>query len=271
MRWAIVALALAALAWPGTALAKEVKSAAVCGADGCAAAGGGPQFMTLFQDPPTMPGGTAGANVRTILDPVRVQPYYRVVVTLGGGQERTFHAIFFFVPPNLFRAYDHNGVLSIPFRRISGQVTQTVGAAASHLQPFAPPRVLSATIDGKPVAQPRPLISLFAGKPVGDGVDTGPHMATLALNPDRLNPWFSGNTEYLYKPDAEVLLLDRQVKVPRDAAVLLARAGGFPLPSSGGGWSWVRPAGFGLLGGLALLAGAIVFARTRRRPGPATA
>jgi len=125
MRWAVVVLALAALAWPGTALAKEVKSAAVCGADGCEDAGRGQQFITLFQDPPSMPGGTNGANVHTVLDPVRVQPYYRVVVTMGGRGERTFHAVFFFIAPNLFRAYDQTGVLSIPFRRIDAAFART--------------------------------------------------------------------------------------------------------------------------------------------------
>jgi len=274
MRRAVVALAFAALAWPGAALAKEVKSVAVCGATACDEVGGGQsqQFIALFQDPPDLPGGSGGdAAVGAVLDPVPVGSYYRVVVTMGGGGERTFRAVFFYVKPNLFRLLDENGALSIPFRRIDASFVREVERIADGLEPYPAPRVIAATVNDKAVAHPAKLIELFDGTRVEPGIDSGQRFATVYLRPDRANPWFTANVQFLYKPDTQLLILDEPLKVDRDTAALLADAGGFPLPAADGGRDWIRPAGFGVVVVALALAAALALVRTRRRPGPATA
>src|SRR5690349_8834311 len=159
MRRLILVLALAALALPGQALAKEVESVAVCGVGACSDAGHPQQFITLFQDP----GGLGTENVVSVLEPVPVQSYYRVVVTMGGPNERPFRTTFFFVQPNLYRMLDERGVLSIPFRRLplSSPLVAEVRRLASKLEAFPAPQVVGAVLNDRQVARPAQLIRVF--------------------------------------------------------------------------------------------------------------
>ena len=88
----------AALAVPGTAVAKEVQSVSVCGADGCKAVPGAvAPFRDVFEGQ-----GTAN-EPRTILGAVPVAPFYKIGIKIRGDETHTFSLVMWYVRPNLIR------------------------------------------------------------------------------------------------------------------------------------------------------------------------
>lgn len=275
MKNAIVALALAVLVWPGAAAAKELKSVTVCGADACREVSHErlQQYIGIFMDPPGVPGGRTGdvAKVSSVRDSVPVAPYYKIGLKARGGGTRTFDAVYWYVRPDLFRPAGDRGTLIDPFRRISAPFVQDIARIAEGLEPYPPPRVVRATVGEIPLAQPGRLTALFSGTRVSEeSASTGGTTATLYLRPNRANPWFAANMQFLYLPESQILLLDNPVRVDPDIASWIARQGGF-APTVDRDRDWVRTAGLGVVVFGLLLALALYVVRTRRRPGTATA
>jgi hypothetical protein len=266
MRKALLLAALATLAMPALAQAKEIKTLAVCGPSGCEQAQSGDQRLAAFRG--AFEGDGPGGGPPAVLAAVPAGEYYRLGIEIRGDDVPAGHFSIemWYVAPNLIRFTADNGG-SEPFKRVGLASASLLQELARDVKPFPRPQVIDATVNDKRVADPQKLNALFTGLPgVEDpNGDFGRKMATLFLKPDHDNPWF-GAYSLLYMPETQVLMLDEPVKVERDTATLVAETGGFaPPPSADDGNGWGRPVGIGILVFWLVLASVLYVALTRRR------
>jgi hypothetical protein len=270
MRKALLAVAVAALAVPGLAQAKEIESVAVCGPSACEESQSGDQRLAALRG--TFEGGPGGGPP-AVLSAVLLGDYYRLGIGIRGDEPPAgrFSVELWFVAPNLVR-FTGNG-MSEPFKRIGPTSASLLQELARDVKPFPSPQIVGATINDKRVAQPQKLIGLFSGLPSVDdpNADFGRKMATLYVEPNHENPWF-GAYPLLYMPETQVLMLDEPVQVDHETASTIAELGGFaPPPESDDGIGWGRPVGIGIFGFWLVLASALYVASVRRRREAASA
>lgn len=208
----LAVVAVGALAWPAAAAAKELHSASVCGPRGCATLAAGPQLRALAS--------TLGTQPRSVLRSVPLSRYYRVDLRIRGDHE-VGHFRLFFVPPNLLRPAEGDGI-DTPFNALPPTAARLLSSLAARVGAFPAPRVVEARVDGERVRDPARYGALFRALPPADGLTANPSVE-IVLTPDRANPWFRTGRPLLYAPDDRVLVLDRPLGVPNDLADAIAR------------------------------------------------
>jgi hypothetical protein len=256
----LFAVAAGALAVPTTALAKEIESVSVCGANGCAKVSGVARPMAAAFE---------GDTAQTILGAVPVGPFYRIGLRIRGDDPPSgaFSVELWYVRPNVIRWKDTRGVAGAPFMRLRASLAGRVDAVAKTLTPYAPPRVMRAYVNGKPVAQPRPYIGLFADLPTTDATtSSGERWLTIALSGDRPNPWITSGDAFLYLNEAQSLFLVKPLRVDDALAARIARDAGVPSPVRADAAGWVAPTGVGAFGVAAAVVAGLFWRRRRPRP-----
>jgi hypothetical protein len=208
----VAVAAVVALAWPAAAAAKELHSVSVCGPSGCATLAAGPQLRALAS--------TLGTQPHSVLRSVPLSQYYRVDLRIRGDHE-IGHFGFFFVPPNLLRPAEGDGV-DTPFNALPPAAARVLSSLAARVGAFPAPRVVEARVDGERVGDPGRYGALFHALPPADGLAANASVQIL-LTPDRPNPWFRTGRPLLYAPDRRVLVLDRPLHVPDELADAIAR------------------------------------------------
>jgi hypothetical protein len=282
MKKLLLVAVLAALALAPTALGKELQSVSVCGPEGCnssdggggAAGGGGGgggtggaafmEFRSAFEGDT----GTAGAPT-TVLDSVPAGSYYKLGIRIRGDQPPAGHfsVEMWYVKPNLIR-FLRAGDRVEPFKRLGPAASAMLEGLAHDLEPYPAPKVVGAIVNGKRAAHPAEYIGLFSGLKTTDvSLASSAHWVDLGVTPDRANPWFSAEMEFMYMPDEQVLFFDKPVKVGYDVASTIARDGGLPMPPKPDGRSWGRPVGIGVSAlWLVVATGLFLLWRRPRRP-----
>jgi hypothetical protein len=223
MRTWLPALAVAALAWPSAAAAKEIHSVAVCGPSGCATLAAGPQLRQLAS--------TMGSQPHAVIDSVPLSHYYRVDIRIRGDHE-IGHFRLFFVQPNLLRPAEGDGI-DTPFNALPPAAARVLASLAARIEPYPAPRVVEARIGSERVADPEPYGELFRTLPATSGRG-GAASLRLVLTPDRANPWFRKGRPLLYSPQGQILILDRALRVPDELATEIARDANLESAASSG-------------------------------------
>jgi len=281
MKKLLFAAVVATLALAPTALGKELQSVSVCGPEGCnssdgggaAGAGGGgggtggaafAEFRAAFEGDTD----TAGAP-RTVLDAVPVGSYYRLGVLVRGDYPPAGHfsVEMWYVKPNLIR-FLRSGDRVEPFKRLGPAASSLLERLASDLKPYPAPKVVGAIVNGKRAAHPAEYIGLFGGLKTTDvSLASTSRWVDLGVTPDRANPWFTADMQFLYMPDDQALFFDKPVKVGYDLASTIARDGGLPMPPKPDGRAWGRPVGIGVFAlWLVVATGLFLLWRRPRRP-----
>jgi hypothetical protein len=216
-------VAVAALAWPAAVAAKELHSVSVCGPSGCATLAASSQLRTLAS--------TLGTQPRSVLRSIPLSPYYRVDLRIRGDHE-VGHFRLFFVPPNLLRPAEGDGI-DTPFNALPPTAARVLSSLAARVHAFPAPRVVEARVDGKRVSDPGRYGALFRALPPVEGLAANASVE-IVLTPNRANPWFRTGRPLLYAPDGRVLVLDRPLRVPDELADAIARDAHLRSTASGG-------------------------------------
>ena len=126
----ILLCAIAALALPAPAAAKEIQSLSVCGAAGCARVDDATAHdsIALLQRGGALDEGDVSA-------PVAAAPYYRLVFTIGEGNGKSFQVRLWYVRPGLTRESPRDG-----FRQVPAELRAGIDTAAARVQAFPAPR-----------------------------------------------------------------------------------------------------------------------------------
>jgi hypothetical protein len=282
MRKLAFVVVVAALAAAPTALGKELQSVSVCGPEGCNSSGdggagagaggggagggggGGAAFAALVR---AFEGDTGSAGApKTILDPVQAGEFYKLGVLVRGDHPPAGHfsVEMWYVKPNLIR-FLRGGAYPEPFKRLGPAASALLARLASDLKPFPAPKVVGAYVNGKRAVNPAVYNGLFSGPETTEAtLSDSSKWVNVSLMPDRANPWFAGDMQFLYMPTEQALFFDKPVKVGYDLAAAIARDGGLPAPPQPDARSWERPIAIGVLA-FALVVAAAVFL-IRRRP-----
>jgi hypothetical protein len=249
-------LALAALALAAPGLAKEPKSATVCGPDGCATTNDSRQLLNLIADngttPPPPPAGEYYKVTMTIDVPpdAGVAPKVEWWYTASGG--------------GLLRAVqkDPSGVTA--WYPLTATGTAFMERLTRDVKPFPLPRVTSATIGGKPVADPSSYLALFGQETTGSArVAAGDWQDIVFSGP--ASPWTDNAVTLQYSPSADAILRGYEIaKLPPSLAAKV-ESGSSLAPGSSFRWWLVG------LAALVLAAAAAVVALRRLPRGRALA
>jgi hypothetical protein len=282
MKKLVLAAVLAALALAPSALGKELQSVSICGPEGCnssaggggagggAADGGGPGSAAFVALTRAFEGDTDTAGApKTVLDAVPVGPYYKLGVLVRGDQPPAgqFSVELWYVKPNLIR-FLRAGAYPEPFKQLGPAASALLERLARDVKPYPAPKVVGAVVNGRRVAHPADYIGLFSGlKTIEPAMSGNARWVDVGVTPDRANPWFSADMQFLYMPDEQALFFDRPVQVGYDLASTIARDGGLPMPPKPDGRSWDGPVGVGVLAlWLVVATGLFLVWRRPRRP-----
>jgi hypothetical protein len=250
----LIAIALAALAFPAGAAAKEFKAVTLCGPSGCA---------TSAAPEDVGPLGVAfeGNQLREVAAPP-TQAYYRVEIDVGG----TTPWMQWYVPgAHIFS--DRNEV-GAPVWWDARQLA-VFGKLAQRVKPFAAPMLSKVVVDGKRVPNPNAYLALLGGlaatmQPNGEG-----KWIQIVLTPSRPSPWLQDATPVMFRPDASILELYVPLQVPLPLANVIRADAGLPaLSTGGGGFGTIK---WGVLVGWIPIVIALGLFWTRRRGRPSAA
>jgi hypothetical protein len=202
-------LALTALALAAPALAKEPKSATVCGADDCATTNDRQGLLNLMNGDGSVPPPAAG-------------DYYKVTMTIDvppdAGVGPKVEWWYTASGGGALRAVDRDpsGVSAWYPLTATGKALMT--KVTSGLEPFALPEVTSVTIGGKPVSDPSSYLQLFGRTKTGaPQVSAGDWQDIVFRGP--ASPWTDNAVTLQYSPSANAVLSGYDiVKLPPSLA-----------------------------------------------------
>ena len=271
MKKLVLAVVLAALVLAPAALAKELQSISVCGPEGCnsssgigigSGSGGAAfeAFRAAFEGRPTATGAPA-----TVLDAVPAGEFYKLGMLVRGDRRGAgrFSVEMWYVKPNLIR-FLRGGYLE-PFKRVPPPSAALLQRLAEGVRPYPAPEVVGAYVNGKRAAHPAAYAALFSGLASTEAkMSSNATWVDVTVTPDRANPWFTADMQFLYMPSEQALFFDKPVKVEDDVASAIARDGGLPLPEPDGS-SWRRVVAIGILGAFLVVAAALLLLRRRPR------
>lgn len=189
--WSAAAVVAALVVVPPAA-AKEPISATVCGASGC----------KTFTDPATLneiPSGEATVGLGS------ASPFYRVTIVAGepGGATHSFS--MYYLPSENAMAWGEDDVVRL--HPIFGETATTLMRELTEgIEPFQPPRVTAALVDGRRVTgdAAQSYLSLFrlGGEPV---VTSPSDWLEIDLRSARGSPWTDGRPDLVYSPSENLL------------------------------------------------------------------
>jgi hypothetical protein len=247
MRKLVVLVALAALAAPANALAKEISGAKICGASGCVTSTDKDALMQVVQSSAPVPERAPGPA-----------PYYKVtfrVTEPGHGPVGGWDA--WFVPSaGLLSTRGESGAPE--WSALDDPAVAFLEGAVAALQPFPTPRFTRVLVGTRPVRDPNSYRALFT--PAWPLVaDSASDWKPITIDASAHNPWTDG-VQVLYSPSKNVVWrgADR-VHVPaRIAANIEARRSlRAPGQSPNRAWAWAA--------GAAALVGVVAATVVRRR------
>jgi hypothetical protein len=253
----LVAAAAATLAVAAPANAKNISELALCGPDACA----------KLTDASVISRWAEGGNPLAAA-PAPIGAFYRFDVTVTAAPGEHFDNgrtsitwSEWYVPrrhSGLIRSVDDVGVAV--WTRVDPTVYAAFSVAVRGLDPYPPPRIVSATVGRTSAADPGSYARLFdpSWQPAASRPVTG--WRTIRLRSASPSPWTDGKNVLLYSPRQQVLSRDdRVVKVPGSLAAALAHGG-----SLGAGGSRA-PVELGAAGIATVLAAGVLVAYRRRR------
>jgi hypothetical protein len=269
MKKLLLAVVLAALVLAPAAFAKELQSISVCGPEDCNSSSGVGSgsggaafeaFRVAFEGESTATGAPA-----TVLDAVPAGEFYKLGMLVRGDHPGAgrFSVEMWYVKPNLIRFL--RGGYPEPFKRVGPVAAALLQRLAEGVRPYPAPKAVGAYVNGKRAARPAAYAALFSGLASTEAkMSSNAKWIDVTVMPDRANPWFTADMQFLYMPSEQALFFDKPVKVEYDLASAIARDGGLPLPPEPDGSSWLRVVAIGILG--TLLVGAAALLLLRRRP-----
>lgn len=250
MKRLLVLTALALLALPAAAQAKELSSITFCGAGGC---------RTIDKPPKAFADGGDG-----VPDPApSVSGFYTVRLTAEHEGESSSWQIFFVPGADMLGLRDENGRAA--FDAIEGEPLTLFRKAVRGLRPYGAPRIVHVSVDGKTVDDPGSYAGLFStpsDRPVQLG-DADWVPITLVSKPP--SPWAS--REYLFfSPSTGILQRGAEfVQLPRDTAAAIRAGASLAAPTGGGsGFDW--PLVSSALAAALAVAGTAALLARRHRP-----
>jgi hypothetical protein len=201
-----LAAAVAVLAGAGAAQAKELTALQTCGAGGCTAVRGAllHRLIRLAE----------GARNPVAAPVPALAPYIRVEFTFrgDGGHGPSFSQ--YYVPKAHLAAVE-TGPGQASWVRPEPEQQRLYEQLAARVKPFAPPRFVGATVNGKPVAGGASYARLLTIR--GErllGVDA-PDWAPIALRSAAPSPWTTAATTLEYSAQENVLWRgDEFVRLP---------------------------------------------------------
>jgi hypothetical protein len=252
MRRIAVALAAVAVALPGTAAAKELDSATICGASGC---------RTIAQPPESLASGEDG-----ISDAIPAPgAFYTVELSVSSGGEPDSWRVYWIPDAETVAFRDESGRTT--FERLSGAPLAAFRTATSGLEPFAGPVVSGATVDGRPVSDPGSYLELFGRPTQVDAVPYEADWVPIEIRSRRPSPWTNA-VLLVYSPSAEIVEAGGTTFVKLSRAEVEAVEAGAPFPLGDDG-SILLPLAVGvavaLFAALALAVGVRTARRSARR------
>ena len=227
---ALGAATAAALALAAPAATKWPERAIVCGADAC----------RTFTDRATLeqiPGGEATRPLG------RPSPYYRVeIVTRAPGEEP--HSFFsYYVPAANAMAWSENGLVRL--HPIFGPEANGVMRRLTRgLEPFGPPRIVSAQVGGRkvPGSAAQTYLGLFDPRAAAPLAESPADWIGIELRSRAGSPWTDGSPDLVYSPSTNLLEQGgRRVELSADVAVDVEAAREL-APSRGSRFPWLTVA-----------------------------
>ena len=202
----VVAAALGALAVAGAASAKEVKSLAVCGANGCTEVPKGGEMHGYIE-------GTTAAAAPP------VSAYYTVKAVVGGDGE-TASWTSYYVPAANVLAGIANPTQTVNWIQMPERSRALYAKATAKLEPFPPPRITDAFVDGRRVDGDASTYGRLLTLPE----EFTPYPSewdwvAVDLRSAHASPWTASDRDLMYSPSAK--LLERgtaRVPLPRSLA-----------------------------------------------------
>jgi hypothetical protein len=203
----LAAAAVAALALPTAAAAKELTSVAVCGPSGCASAA----LSGFGHDEPLY--GSIGER------PAAPARFYRLDLGIDVGATWSMY----YVPSSRLVAFGPAGTVGIGsgftnWSRIDPTFARIVDGLARRVDPFPAPKLSQVHVGEQAVTgDPSSFLRVFtlAGAPA---LYAGVGTVTIRMRAAVPNPW--SDSLVLYDPNSDVLQISasRIIRVPRDVA-----------------------------------------------------
>ena len=249
-RFVILALtALAGLALPSLAGAKEISKVALCGDDGCREVTGGAAQRLVgggedMTEPPAAPG-----------------PYYRVTLTATADGRGESWSIFYVPSEHRLALPDGN------WQQVTGTVRAAYDKETEGLKPYPTPVLERVVIDGLGVQDPRSYAALFdVGTSDGAVPSSVADWVPIELGFRGQTPWSSEKPYVFYSPADG--LLQRGIELVKLPDELAARIRARESLASSDGFPWALAGVIALA--IALVAGAAFWLGARRRWRPGT-
>lgn len=241
----VILVAVAALALPSLAAAKEVSKVELCGEDSCSTITGTANTSRFF--------GHGESQSTTAAPP---GPYYRVTFTTSH-EEGTGSWSIFYVP--------HGDRLALPdgqWEQLSATRARAYAQAAAGLKPLPTPELESVTIQGRAVEDPESYLALFEAGSAEGAVPA--HLADWVPVDMRFRgrtPWSGDPYVFFSASDGLIQRGIQIVRIPDEMAASI-RAGESLAP--GDAFPWVLVAAMAIA--LVLLAGGGLWLALRREP-----
>lgn len=187
--------AAAALALAAPATAKELSKAQLCGPDGCIAITDG---ETLRQLP------TGGEEVAA---QPPLHPFHTLRLTMTEGEGGPEHSwTVYYVDRVAMLAWRNDGGL-VAWTHLRGTAATALRRLARDVEPFPPPTISAATVDGRPVsADPASYLALFEATGGRMDYTTMPtDWVPIDFRSATASPWTDAPFELMYSPSRNVL------------------------------------------------------------------
>jgi hypothetical protein len=248
----LVLVAVTALVWVGSANAKGLLGAELCGPGSC--------ISERLAGLVATPGGPFGGQGE-VAKPAKPGPWFRGNLLIGErGGKIVGRAPFFYVPERHLIVQPGIDGQVTTWLQARGRFAVLLAKLAQRVRPYGPPKLTNVSVNGVPAQDPQSYLKLFTIGSATDRYPTELRSAQIVLQSARPTPWSDGNNLVVY-PGAHLLVRDGQVvSIPHGLADRAFRGASL---DAGGGLPWL------LLGAAFAAILAAVGAVFRFRPHPA--
>jgi hypothetical protein len=255
MKKLVLVLIVSALAVPAVAQAKGALGVEVCGADGCQQQ----RFASYHET-----GGEPFTGKGGIVTPAKPGPWLRGAILIGDPSAgKVFGRIPFLYVTGADLMVDPGDSNEQPaWWHPKGELATLVHALARKVTPFAAPKQVAVSVNGRAVQDPSSYLTLFTTGKRTDAFPKTDQFVQITFQSKSETPWTTGNDVLLYTAD-RLLLRDGEIVALSGSMSDRIAAGASLTPGSRIPWRFVALA----LAALAVVA-LTVAVRLRARPTP---